>query len=348
MSITPSGLPRMIWGGVVIIAIIIIGFALAGSRSDFRAPAARETVSVLYAGSLVHLMETEIGPAFQGQTGITFEGEGKGSVTGAVMIREGMRQPDVFISADPLVNFQELMSGSKGKSEWFLTFLANELVFVYDRGSRWVRDLDRAAAGEIPWYQALEGEGLRLGRTDPQLDPKGYRLFFLAELARRGNDPATGKAVDRLLAAPTFPEEHLMVLVETGQLDVAQGYRNEAVERGLPFIPLPAGLNQGDVARTAEYAQAAYTTDAGVRYRGTPILYTVTIPVDAPHPEAAARFIEFLLSGETDRFEGFGFNSAPVLVGGRRESVPEGLRDMIDGTIGIREGRIWIEASAAN
>jgi molybdate/tungstate transport system substrate-binding protein len=76
---------------------------------------AQQAVTVLYAGSLVELMERSIGPAFKQQTGNEFQGHAGGSKALAMQIKEGSLQGDVFISADPKVN--ALLSGPKNQ-EW--------------------------------------------------------------------------------------------------------------------------------------------------------------------------------------------------------------------------------------
>ena len=53
----------------------------------------------MYAGSLLKIFEDSLGPAFQNQTGFTFQGESKGSVQIANLILDGFRKPDVFVSA---------------------------------------------------------------------------------------------------------------------------------------------------------------------------------------------------------------------------------------------------------
>src|SRR5205823_921791 len=72
------------------------------------------TVSVLYAGSLATVMENGIGPAFEKATGYRYQGEAQGSLGAAQLIRNHMRMPDVFISADPLINTNLLMGPQNG------------------------------------------------------------------------------------------------------------------------------------------------------------------------------------------------------------------------------------------
>jgi len=58
------------------------------------------TVQVLYAGSLGAVLEKSVGPEFEKSSGFTYQGEGQGSLGAAKMISDGLRSPDVFISAD--------------------------------------------------------------------------------------------------------------------------------------------------------------------------------------------------------------------------------------------------------
>jgi molybdate/tungstate transport system substrate-binding protein len=61
-------------------------------------------VDVLYAGSLVNVMEKGLGPAFNSSTGYTFTGFSAGSTALATEIKGKVRQGDVFVRASPPVN----------------------------------------------------------------------------------------------------------------------------------------------------------------------------------------------------------------------------------------------------
>jgi ABC-type molybdate transport system substrate-binding protein len=73
---------------------------------------AEGTVNVLYAGSLVNLMERTIGPAFTKTSGDQFRGYAGGSNKIANEIKGGLRRGDIFISANPKVDDQ-LMGAAK-------------------------------------------------------------------------------------------------------------------------------------------------------------------------------------------------------------------------------------------
>ena len=77
---------------------------LAASLLSAPAAIAAGKVNVLYAGSLVNLMERGIGPAFDKASGDTFQGFAGGSSGLANQIKGKLRQGDVFVSASPKVN----------------------------------------------------------------------------------------------------------------------------------------------------------------------------------------------------------------------------------------------------
>lgn len=141
-------------------------------------------VQVMYAASLESIMENKIAPAFKQSTGYTFEGEAKGSSALANEIKGHLHRPDIFISASPGVNKQLMGSANGNYVSWYLNFAHSEMVIGYNPHSRFASDFQAAASGSKPWYQVLEESGMRLGRTDPILDPKGQATIYLMELAQ--------------------------------------------------------------------------------------------------------------------------------------------------------------------
>jgi len=275
-------------------------------------------VSVLYAGSLTNLMEQGIGPGFQKQTGIGYQGQGAGSVALVNAIKDKTKSGDVFISADPDVN-KSLMPDWE---RWYLTFARTTMVVGYSAKSRFATDFEEAKNGSRPWYAVLEQPGLRLGRTDPELDPKGYRTLFTLELAADFyHQPSLEQQV--LSQTAVFPEETLETRLESGALDAGFFYLNEAAEKQLPYISLPDEVNQGNAARGAQYATVSYTSAKGQTFQGGPILYTVGVLEHGHNTAAGERFVEFLMSAEGQSvMQQHGLLAAPALYGGDRSAIP--------------------------
>jgi len=280
-------------------------------------------------------MDKGLAPAMERATGYGIQGEGHGSVAAARMIRDRLRTPDVFISADPAVNVSILMGpNNRDLVEWYVTFAAADLVIGYNPKSRFKDDFEHARAGRVPWYDVLSKPGVRLGRTDPNLDPKGYRALFLFELAERhyrrpGLVALLGSATN---PAQIFPEPELLIRMESGQLDAAVFYRHEVVAHRLPFIELPDEVNQSHPRLASLYRERRYTTDRGMTVTGVPILFTITIPTTVRNGPGALAFVRFVLS-EHGRaaITQYGLRAALVLVGGDASKVPPEVRQLLDG-----------------
>jgi len=272
-------------------------------------------------------MENGLGPAFVKETGCSYQGEAQGSLGAAQMIHDRVRTPDVFISADPSVNWNVLMGPSNGKIvKWFITLASSQLVLAYSPRSRFAAKFQAAAANEVPWYEVLEMPGMRFGRGDPRIDPKGYRTLFLFALAgqyyQRSEIP--GLLGDPLNPAQVFPEIVLMARVEAGQFDAGIFYKHEVVAHKLPYISLPAQINMGDPHLAALYAGQSYTTPSGQHVTGSPILFTITIPNTVRHFEAALLLVRFLLQSDA-LLKQFGFGNIDHQVGGDVTQLPSEL-----------------------
>ena len=93
-----------------------------------------------------------------------------------------LRTPDVFVSAGT-IPIKRLMNSTTPFADWLVKFGSAEMVIAYSPTSHFFNDLEKARTGEIPWYQVLANQDLKFGRTDPELDPKGYYMINTAELA---------------------------------------------------------------------------------------------------------------------------------------------------------------------
>jgi molybdate transport system substrate-binding protein len=230
--------------------------AAAGSSSP-------ESVDVLYAASLEHLMDTTVGPAFHRATGDTFVGFPAGSSDLASEIKGKVRQGDVFLSASPSVN--ATLSGADNGNwvSWYAQFASTKLVLGYNPSSTFA-----AALRSKPWYEVVTKPGFRLGLTDPKLDPKGVlAVKALDEVGSERHLPAL-----RTLATDQsnyFPEQDLVGRLQSGQLDAAFFYTVEASASHIPTV----GLDPID--ETAPY--------------------TITVLHRAPHEAGAVAFVRFLL-----------------------------------------------------
>jgi len=164
--------------------------------------------------------------------------------------------------------------------DWTAEFATNALVLAYDPGSDGGQRL--AAAGTDSWYRPLLRGSVDLGRTDPDLDPLGYRTLFALELATDyyGTDANLREEVPG--SGQVYPETQLISQFETGSVDAAVAYRSMAVERGYGYVELPPAVNLGDPAFVDDYATVEYELPAGTVVDGGLVSYGSTVRHRSP------------------------------------------------------------------
>ncbi len=320
--------------GLFVIPFIIIGIFSVITISEFSIVKGNPTttndnqgdVFVMYAGSLVNIFEDIIGPAFQNESGYKYIGEGKGSVQVSNLIRDGFRTPDVFVSAGT-IPIMRLMNTTPPLVDWLLEFGSAEMVISYSQNSPYFNDLEKARKGEMPWYDVISQEGFKFGRTDPELDPKGYYTVITSNLANIYYNNSSIK--DRILGEDInpkqiFPEETLKSLLELGQFDAVASYKHEAIVRDLPYITLPDEINLGNPAFSNFYKQANYTLESDQRViYGEPVFFSITIPKTVKNLGGSISFVNFILSNNgSGLLENQGLNRIDITSEGDINKIP--------------------------
>ena len=279
------------------VALAACGSSSSSSSAGAAKPAAHHgTVSVLYAGSLAHLMESDLGPAFSHAEGYTFQGVGAGSTELVSQIKGKVRQGDVFISASPKANEALEGTANGGWVTWYVTFAKAPLMLGYNRQSSFASQFHSK-----PWYRVITEPGIRVGRTDPKLDPKGkLTVEAIDAAAKQLGMPSLNHA---LAGFPVFPEESLVGRLEAGQLDAGFFYANEATEQHIPVVALTP------VSKSATY--------------------TVAILKGAPDTPGAEAFVSYLL-GPAGRatLARHGLTVLSAKLTGSPSAVPASLRSL--------------------
>jgi molybdate/tungstate transport system substrate-binding protein len=291
-------------------------------------------VFVMYAGSLVKIFENVMGPAFQNETGYQYVGEGKGSVQIANLIKDGFRSPDVFVSAG-IIPINKLMDSQQPPLvHWLIEFGSTEVVIAYSSNTPYYNDLEKARKGNIPWYDVISKEGFKLGRTDPELDPKGYYAIITAKLANiYYNDSSIKERIFGEDRNPKqiFPEEILKTILESGQLDAIIAYKHEAISRGLEYITLPKEISLGDPKFIDFYKKGNYTFESDHKtVYGEPIYFSITIPQTVKNKDSAISFVNFILSKNGSKIlENQGLHPIKPTYKGDINKIPLTLKSMI-------------------
>lgn len=282
----------------------LAAFAAVLALLPIQAAFAASTVNVLYAGSLVNLMEHGVGPAFDKATGSQFQGYAGGSVGLANQIKGKLRRGDVFISANPKVN-TGLMGAANGDwVSWYVAFAQSPLVIGYSASSKFAADFKAK-----PWYQVLTEPGIKIGRTDPKLDPKGALTLTLMKQAEAFyHSPGLAQ---KALGAPdnpaqVLPEETLVGRLQSGQLDAGFFYSTETADAKIPALGLPPEITPKAV-------------------------YTVTVLHNAPNAAGADQFVAYLLGSDGQNLlKEHGLTLQKMTVSGDASAVPSDIKAIVD------------------
>ncbi len=286
---------------------------------------------IFHAGSLT-LPVQQLSARFQElHPDVVIASEAAGSRTTARKVSELGREADLVMSADYQVIDALLIPEY---ASWNVQFARNSMVIAYTDQALYAAEIN-----SVNWYQILTREGVIVGRSDPQADPNGYRTLLVWQLAEKYyNLPGLYQ-----MLAETSPAENvraketdLLPLLKTGEMDYAFSYLSIARQHGLKYVELPDEINLSNPAFSDFYQTAQVElegTEPGdvIIRRGEPIIYGVTIPSSAPHPDLALSYLEFLLSSEGRRIieEGGQLALDPPL-SGQFEALPGSLQELVE------------------
>jgi molybdate/tungstate transport system substrate-binding protein len=295
---------------VLVVALFAAGCGGISGRSA-------ERIVVFNAGSLAIPIRAAL-DSFAAREHVTIAQENAGSLETARKLTELGHVPDVIALADYEVFPQYLMPA---QVDWYLDFARNRMVLAYTPRSRFASEITPEN-----WWKIVQRPGVQVGRSDPNMDPNGYRTLLTMQLAEKYYE-APGLYETLLAHAPESnmrpKEADLVGLVQAGEMDYIWSYESLATAAGLKFVQLPAAIDLSSPADSARYATVQVrvrgkTPADSVTFRGQPIVYALSIPKKAPHPELAERFVAYLVSGEGAsimRATGLDVLDAPIAVG---------------------------------
>ncbi len=272
---------------------------------------------IYHAGSMTDVVEGYA--SILRREGIRVLNEPSGSIDAIRKVVDMGKKCDLVISADYRL-IPALMFGEH--AEWCLKYASNEMVIAHSSKSRYAGEIN-----EENWLEILLRDDVRVGFSDPNKDPCGYRAVMVLALASLYYDDdrplrmlrehagitymmnesgvyldCTGLKPDSVRVFVRSKSVDLIALVEAGMLDYAFEYRNVAVSRGLSYVELPDELNLVDPELEDWYAKVSLklmATGGGAKtLKASPIVYGLTVPLDAQHENTAKRFIRLLLSDE--------------------------------------------------
>lgn len=266
--------------------------------ADLAAAAPRSKVILFHAGSLsvpLAKMEQDFEAA---NPDLDIVLTGGGSTKMARLISEQGKPADIMASADFKVIDKALIPD---KADWNIRFATNQLVLCYTGKSRYADKVN----GQN-WFEILQKKDVNWGHSEPNLDPCGYRSLMVLQLAESfyGQPGLYDRLIGNRPAENVRPKAvELVSLLKSGKLDYAWEYLSVAMQHDLQYLSLDEQINLGNYQLDDVYQQARVEVSGKkpgsmITRTGKSITYGITLVKDAPNPEGAVRFLEYMLSAD--------------------------------------------------
>ena len=279
---------------VFLIITMIMGFSINCNAKKTE----KVDITIFHAGSLAKPFK-DIKVAFEKkypQTNILLEAAGSRAC--ARKITDQNRVADVMASADESVIRTLLMPEYANFS---INFCSNEMAIMFTDESKYANKITSEN-----WVDILLRNDVEYGHSEPNKDPCGYRTLLVWQLAEKyyKNEGLYQELIDGRPLKNVRPKEtDLLALLEAGELDYLFIYRSVAEQHHGKYILLPSEINLGSFELADYYKSSTVELDGKkpgekVIKNGAPMVYGITVPLNANNPEWGRKFVNFVISEE--------------------------------------------------
>ncbi|MBM9615379.1 tungstate ABC transporter substrate-binding protein WtpA [Desulfobulbus rhabdoformis] len=259
----------------------------------------KEQLIIFHAGSLSVPFKT-IEQQFEAKyPNIDVLREAGGSTKMARMISELGKPADLMASADYVVINKNLIPKFADTN---IRFATNQMVLCYTGKSKYADQINSKN-----WPEILSKSDVVWGHSDPNLDPCGYRSLMVLQLAEKYYkiDNFYAKMLKLRKKSWVRPKAvELISLLQSGEMDYVWEYLSVAVQHNLKYVPLDPMINLSDYTHNDFYKNATVEVTGNkpgttITRKGKAITYGITLLKDAPNPEAASLFLQYLLDPQS-------------------------------------------------
>lgn len=320
------------------------------------------TPLLLYTADAYPLEMTALGGNFTASTCIP-----------AVLAQEqGVGADDALIAGGAPVSV--FLSISKGGVEssglgseypgWAVSFASDEMAIAYTSASTTssaaqavltaynTATTSNTTAAWYTFFNDLTSGSVKVGISDPNLDPAGYRAWMVLQLAgiAYGNSGAGGTAYQQSFVNNVLTNKDnatgasaaaLIPALATGQINFLFIYKSDVASNGLTLMQLPNEVNLGVVSNNNFYKQATYPS-AGVTETGAAISLWLSVPSDATNPTGAVQFVVYTIQNYQTVLKSFGLT--PIipaqLYADSNATVPSAITALVTSGTLVNEGTL--------
>ncbi|MCP4376436.1 MAG: tungstate ABC transporter substrate-binding protein WtpA [bacterium] len=308
----------------VMLAVVVLTVTFCGCQREKGEES--QYLVIFHAGSLSVPLREVSAEFMKANPHITVRPEAAGSRDCARKISDLNKLCDVMASADYTVVENFLMPDH---ANFNIRLATNEMAIAYTEKSK--------RADEITsknWTDILMADDVIFGRADPNRDPCGYRSVMTIQLAeKKFKSPGLADKMLNKKGQQIRPKEtDLLSLLEAGEIDYLFIYRSVAKQHKLKTLFLSDEVNLKSPELTELYKTATIKITGKkpgefITKKGQPMVYSVTIPKNAPNRKAAEAYVAFLLSDKGKAImEANGQPSPRPAITDGFENLPESLK----------------------
>lgn len=272
---------------------------------------AKEKITVFHAGSLA-VPFADVEKAFEAKyPQYDVQREASGSRAAARKISEIGKAADVMASADyNVINNLLIPHHAKFNAQ----FATNEMAIAYTAKAKYADEINATN-----WPEIFLRDGVKVGHSNPNMDPCGYRSVLVTKLAEKhykipsfynklfgyGESYKVGEE-DRKKVIVRPKETDLLGLIEANAYDYLYIYKSVAEQHGLKYITLPKEVSLKDnefkdFYKTATFKISGKKPGQFITKKGGAMVYGITVAENKKSPankEGAIKFVNFVLSEE--------------------------------------------------
>lgn len=295
---------------IIAIAVVVLVVAAAGAYVFYTYYYVSKQLSPLLVDSadLYSAESSYLYSGFSNSTGIPYAAPNSAGSNALAAQIKGGSPVSVFISvAKPALEASLLGSRAPG---WGIAFVNDQMSIGYMAVSTEpagiqtvISDYQKASASNASadwsmFFTDLTSGSVKVGISNPNTDPAGYRAWLVLEAAGKNFAGDESYFVNRLLQSKAnvtgASAAALVAPLQSGQIQFLFMYKSAAQSHGLTPFLLPRHINLGDTKLSSYYSQFTYTTSTGVQKGGAVLLF-VTVPGNSTETTQALNFVVYII-----------------------------------------------------
>jgi molybdate/tungstate transport system substrate-binding protein len=297
---------------------------------------------ILYSADAYVAESTVLENAFTNSSGIMMAPpKAAGSLLLAHEIAEG-NPVSVFISVShSAVTPEHLGNESSG---WAIAFASDQMAIAYanvslqnSAASAAVAAYNSAVASNTTaawnnFFSMITSGSVKVGISNPNADPAGYRGWIVLEAAGQAYANASSFFENRMLSnngnVTASSAADLVGPLETGQIQFLFIYKSAAIAHKLNYLQLPDQVNLGNPKYAKFYSKFSYQLANGVEKGGVIALF-ITVPADSTDTTDSLQFVVFVVKNSPTLLASYGLIPLTPARLYNSTTIPQPLQELV-------------------